>query len=123
MGNIKSFEDLDVFKRSYKISIEIHKVSLKFPKIEQWSLADQIRRASKGICSNIAEGFGKQKYSSAEYRRYLIMAMGSCDEIRVWIRYCFDLGYISSEQWNLWRNEYEELSKMLVGLQKFWHQT
>jgi 23S rRNA-intervening sequence protein len=41
------FEELEVFNRAYGVSIEIHKVSLGFPKIEQFGLADQIRRASE----------------------------------------------------------------------------
>ena len=41
---IKSFEDLEVFQRAYKLSLEIHKVTLEFPKREQYGLADQIRR-------------------------------------------------------------------------------
>ena len=91
---ISSFEDLEVFQRAYRVSLEIHKESLQFPKIEQFAMADQVRRASKSICANIAEGFAKQRRSSAEYRRYLLMAIGSADEMRVWIRYCLDLDYI-----------------------------
>src|SRR6202140_536007 len=91
---VSSFEDLEVFQRAYRVSLEIHKESLGFPKIEQYALADQIRRASKSICANIAEGFAKQRRSSAEYRRYLLMAIGSADEMCVWIRYCLDLNYV-----------------------------
>ena len=94
MKLIKSFEDLEVFQRAYKVSLEIHVLSLSLPKSEQYGLADQIRRASKSICATIAEGFGKQKQSAAEYRRYLQMALGSANEMRVWIRYCYDLRYI-----------------------------
>ena len=78
-----SFEDLEVFRRAYQVSLEMHKESLGFPQIEQFAMADQIRRASKSICANIAEGFAKQRRSSAEYRRYLLMAIGSADEMRV----------------------------------------
>ena len=88
------FEDLEVFKRAYVISLEIHKASLEFPKLEQHGLADQIRRASKSICANIAEGVAKASHSKAEFRRYLQVALGSADEMRVWLRYCLDLGYI-----------------------------
>lgn len=57
---VNGFEDLEVFKRAYKVSLEIHSLSLNFPKHEQFAgLADQMRRASKGICANIAEGYGK----------------------------------------------------------------
>ncbi len=117
---IKSFEDLEVFQRAYKLSLEIHKVTLEFPKREQYGLADQIRRASKSICANIAEGFAKQRYSSLEFKRYLMIAIGSSDEMRVWVRYCLDLGYINEEVWKTWRDEFQEISKMLSKLSGSW---
>ena len=117
---INSFEDLEVFKRAYRISLEIHKSSLNFPAIEQYGLADQTRRASKSICANLAEGFGKQNYSVAEFKRFITIAVGSSDEMRVWIRYCFDLDYIKEETWKDWRDEYKEISKMLQGLHRSW---
>ena len=113
----KSFEDLEVFQRAYRLSLSIHRASLKFPKIEQNALGDQVRRASKSVCANIAEGFGKQSQSIAEFRRFLRIAMGSADEMRVWCRYCFDLGYIDEATWKQWRDEYHEIAKMLQGLQ------
>jgi four helix bundle protein len=115
-GAVRSFEDLDVFKRAYRISLEVHKVSLQFPQIEQRALGDQIRRASKSICANIAEGFGKQRQSRAEFRRFAMMAMGSADEMRVWLRYALDLRYIDEEQWKVWRDEYQQIARMLQGL-------
>lgn len=113
---VVSFEDLAVFQRAYKISISIHKISLGFPKNEQFGLAEQLRRASKSICANIAEGYGKQKQSKAEFRRFLSIALGSCDEVRVWIRYCRDLGYIDADQWGEWRDEYRTIARMLQTL-------
>ena len=111
------FEDLKVFQKAYRISLEVHKVSLEFPKIEQFGLADQIRRASKSICANIAEGFAKKR-SQSDFNRFIGMAIGSSDEMRVWLRYCYDLKYIGESQWQNWRNEYEEIAKMLQGLGK-----
>ena len=113
----KSFEDLEVFQRAYRVSLAVHRESLRFPKIEQGALGDQVRRASKSVCANIAEGFGKQSQSVAECRRFLRVAMGSADEMRVWCRYCLDLGYIDEATWKQWRDEYQEISKMLQGLQ------
>jgi four helix bundle protein len=112
----KSFEDLDVFQRAYKISLVIHRTSQIFPKIEQYALADQIRRASKSICANIAEGYGKQKQSKPEFKRFLLIALGSSDEMRVWCRYCLDLGFIDDTTWQEWRDEYSRISRMLQGL-------
>ena len=113
---VKSFEDLDVFKRSYRLSLEVHRASLKMPQIEQRALGDQMRRASKSICANIAEGYGRQKQSKAEFKRFLWMAIGSCDEMRVWARYALDLGYVDEATWREWRDEYQAIAKMLQVL-------
>ena len=118
---VEAFEDLDVFQRAYRISLEVHRASLSFPTVEQYGLADQVRRASKFICANVAEGFGKQSRSAAEFKRYLQMAIGSSDEMRVWARYCLDLDYIDDATWQRWRDEYHEISKMLQGLSRKWH--
>ena len=67
----RRFEDLEVFRRAYRLSLEVHRASLEFPRIEQFALADQIRRASKSICANIAEGFGKQRQSRTEFHRFV----------------------------------------------------
>ena len=78
------FEDLDVFKRAYTVSLEVHRRSRDFPRSEQYGgLADQMRRSSKSICALIAEGSARQRSSSVEFRRYLVMAMGSADETRL----------------------------------------
>ena len=117
---VESFEDLEVFQRAYRISLEVHRKSLEFPAIEQRALGDQVRRASKSICANVAEGFAKQGSSAAEFKRYILMATGSSDEMRVWARYCRDLGYIDEPTWQRWRDEYHEIAKMLQGLSRNW---
>ena len=73
-------------------------MSLEFPRIEQFALADQVRRASKSICANLAEGFGRQRLSRPEFGRFLMMAIGSADEMQVWTLYCRDLA-ISEAMW------------------------
>ena len=117
---ISSFEDLEVFQIAYKVSLELHKQTLDFPKHEQYGLADQIRRSSKSICANLAEGFGKQNLSNKEFKRYVSIALGSSDEMRVWIRYCLDLEYFEEEEWKYFRDKYQQISKMLQGLHRSW---
>ena len=119
-GRVEAFEDLEVFQRAYRLSLEIHRTSLSFPRIEQHALGDQVRRASKSICANVAEGFAKQARSAAEFKRFLSVAIGSSDEMRVWCRYCLDLGYIDEQTWQRWRDEYQVISKMLQSLSKSW---
>ena len=115
-GRVVSFEDLEVFQRSYKLSLAVHRASLMWPMIEQHALGDQVRRASKSICANVAEGYGRQRRSKAEFKRFLSMAIGSSDEMRVWARYAFDLGYVDEPNWREWRDEYQAISRMLQGL-------
>ena len=118
---VSSVEDLEVFRRAYAISLDLHQVSLKFPKIEQFGgLADQMRRASKSICANLAEGFGKQRQSNLEFKRYLLMAIGSADEMQVWLRYCADLEYVDRKTCERWRDEYRQIARMLQRLATNW---
>ena len=117
---VSSFEDLEVFRRAYRASLDLHRASLRMPKVEQFGLADQIRRASKSICGNIAEGFGKQRRSGAEFKRYLLMAIGSADEMQVWLQYCSDLEYFDRETCEAWRDEYRQIARMLQGLYTKW---
>ena len=113
---VVSFEDLEVFQRAYRASLDIHRMSLGLPALEQGVLGDQLRRASKSICANIAEGYGRQKRSKAEFRRFLQLAIGSGDEMRVWVRYALDLGYVDEPSWRRWRDEYQAITRMLHRL-------
>ncbi len=120
-SGVSSVEDLDVFRRAYAVSLDLHQASLKFPKIEQFGgLADLIRRASKSICANLAEGFGKQRRSNLEFKRYLLMAIGSADEMQVWLRYCADLEYLDQRTCTQWRDEYHQIARMLQSLATKW---
>ena len=115
-GWVRGFEELEVFQRAYRLSLEIHRASLELPRIEQFALADQIRRASKSICANLAEGFGRQAVSKPEFRRFVTMALGSADEMQVWTLYCRDLGYVDSDVAERWRGAYREIARMLTAL-------
>ena len=117
---VRSFEDLEVYQRGYRLALELHKLSLNFPKIEQYALADQVRRASKSVCANIAEGFARQRSSSADFHRFIVLALGSSDEMKVWLNFCSDLGYLSPEDAKRMREEYSIVARMLHGLMNKW---
>src|SRR5437764_8292021 len=59
---------------------------------------------------NIAEGFGKQRQSNLEFKRYLLMAIGSADEMQVWLKYCADLEYADQKACERWRDEYRQIA-------------
>lgn len=112
----KIFAELHVYKRAYALSLVVHRASLGFPPMEQGrGIAEQMRRASKGVCANIAEGYGKSVFP-AEWRRFLLMALGSCQEMQVWTQYAVDLEYLNREDGRFWWNEYTEISKMIQVL-------
>ena len=117
---VRSFEDLEVYQRAYKLALELHRASLNFPKIEQYALADQVRRASKSVCANLAEGFARQRSSSADFHRFVVLAIGSSDEMKVWLKFCSDLGYIGIDDVTHMRSEYSEIARMLHGLMNKW---
>jgi len=117
---VARYEDLIVYQRSYAIALDIHKFSLTLPDTEKFGLASQMQRSSKSICANIAEGFAKQHKSKPEFKRFLLMAVGSSEEMRVWLNFCKDLEYLSKKNFDLWHKEYDEISKMLNGLINKW---
>ncbi len=110
---------LDVFRRSYELSLEVHRASLEFPKFEQFrGLADQLRRSSKSVCALLAEGSGRQQGSDVEFRRYLMMAIGSTEEAKLWCYYVRDLGYAEADVTQNWIDRWAEIARMLNGLAK-----
>jgi four helix bundle protein len=115
---VERARDLEVYRRAYAVSLDVHRATLAFPKIEQYALADQLRRSSKAICANLAEGFAKQSHSKAEFARFVSMAVGSCSEVETWISYAFDLQYITQAQLDEWRQSYALVHGMLVNLRE-----
>ena len=87
---------MDVYQLSHEFAMNIFRVSIKFPREEKYSLTDQIRRSSRSISVNIAEGWGKRTYIKL-FRRHLIDALGSLEETLEWILYSYDCEYINLE--------------------------
>ena len=116
---ILSYKDLKVYKKSYDLCIEMYKQTKSFPKDEQFGLISQIKRASTSIPLNIAEGYGK-KSSAQEFKRFLLMALGSCNEMEVLLNISKDLGFMELDAFEKLSREYEEVAKMLNVLISKW---
>ena len=108
--------DMDVFQKAYKAALEIHRASLVFPRHEQFELASQLRRSSKSICALLAEGRARQQGSTAEFKRYVVMALGSADETMLWCRFAKDLGYLDESAADAFERRFLEIARMLNGL-------
>ena len=109
---LMGYEDLKVYEKSYKSALSIYRMTERFPKEEIYGLTSQIRRAATSIPLNIAEGYAK-KESQAEFKRYLMIALGSSDEMQVLLDFVKDLGYIDLETQQKAREVYKEIAKML----------
>jgi four helix bundle protein len=77
---MKDYRKLVVWERAHKLALFIYKVTIAFPKEEQYGLISQIRRAATSAPTNIAEGCGKQ--TQADFARYLQQAFGSVQEVQ-----------------------------------------
>lgn len=87
----KSFKDLIVWQKSYKLVLEIYKLTKSFPKWETYGLSHQIRKAAVSIPSNIAEGYGRKH--KTEYQQFLSIAYGSLLEVETQYSLGVDLKY------------------------------
>jgi four helix bundle protein len=76
---MNSYKDLDIYKLAYRLAIDVHKMTMTLPKYELYEQGSQVRRSSKSIKDNIAEGFGRRRYKD-EFVRFLVFAHSSCDE-------------------------------------------
>ena len=107
--------DLKVYQLAYKLAMEIFHLSKTFPKEEIYSLTDQIRRSSRSVAANLAEGFRKRRYPNM-----FVSKLTDCDaegtETQVWLDFAFDCGYLSKENRDRLTAGYEEVGKMLSGM-------
>jgi four helix bundle protein len=115
-GLFKRIEDIEVWKRGCRLAVNIYKVTNQKPFEKDWSLKDQIRKAVISIPSNIAEGFERESF--AEFKRFLLIAKGSCGELRTQLFITQALGYINKSDVEGLIAECVEISSMISGLIK-----
>jgi len=119
VATIKSVRDLKVYKIAYKLAMELFRITKKFPKEETYSLTDQIRRSSRSVTINIREGFAKRKYENI-FIKHLNDSLGSSEEMRGWLDFSLDCGYISKEEYKQLDGQYDEVNAMLYSLMNNW---
>ena len=116
---IQHYKDLTAYQKSYQAALDVYRVAKQFPREEIYGLMSQIKRAATSIPLNIAEGYGKRQ-SASEFKRFLMMAIGSSDEVRVLLDFSKDLGYVAPDVYETLYAAYEEIGKMLNGLHSNW---
>jgi four helix bundle protein len=109
------FRDLKVYKLAFSLAMKIFHESKKFPLEERYSLTDQIRRASRSVPGNIADGYRKKRYPRMFVSK-MADADGEATETQVWLDFAYECGYISQTRQLELANGYEEVGRMLGGM-------
>ena len=108
---MSGYKDLEIYNEAFRLALEVHKASLLLPQYELYEQGGQVRRSSKSVKDQIAEGYGRRKYK-ADYIKFLTYSQASCDEtlnqlemIRILHRDLYN--------WESLIDEYETLGKKI----------
>ena len=113
---MQNFRNLQVWEKSHNLTLQIYKLTSEFPREEIYGLTSQIRRACASIPTNIAEGCGRE--SSADFARFLQIAIGSASETEYLILLAHDLKYLTADQYVELMDTTIRVKKMLTALIK-----
>ena len=105
---------LIVWQKSHELVLKIYEVTKDFPKDEQFGLTSQVRRAAVSIPSNIVEG--KARSSNKDYKRFLLIARSSLEEVKYQMLLSKDLKYIDEKVYEDVYENMDEVGKLLGGL-------
>ncbi|AHM57301.1 hypothetical protein EAL2_c20200 [Peptoclostridium acidaminophilum DSM 3953] len=107
-------DNLLVWKKAHELTLKIYEATKDFPRDELFGLTSQMRRASTSIPCNIVEG--KARGSSKEFKRFLLIARGSLEELKYQIMLSKDLNYIDEEKHDVLQEKAKEVGRLLNGL-------
>jgi len=113
---INSFEDLDVYQKLVQLHLEMHELTMTFPKFEMYELGSQLRRSSNSIPANLAEGWNNKHINI--YLEGINRGLGELRETKHHLFIAFKKKYLSEEQYKSYLDRYEECGRMLRGLEQ-----
>lgn len=116
---IQSFKDLEIYKEAYDLAIIVNKNVNRLPLFEKNDLGSQLRRASKSVPANIAEGWAKRQFEK-QFKLHLNTAVGSCNEMEVHISMTRDLDFWDKSFSDGLINRYVKLGGRIVSLHRNW---
>lgn len=114
MSNIKNFYDLDAWQQGHALVLMVYKATQNFPKEEIYGVTSQLRRATASITANIAEGFARYRFK--DKIKFYYQARGSVAETQNFLFLIKDLGYISSEQFQIIGSKTKDVYQLINGL-------
>ncbi len=114
-SKIENHTDLQVYQKAFEAAMQIFELSKSFPKEETYSLTDQVRRSSRSVCSNLAEGWRKRRYE-AMFISKLADAEGEAAETQVWLEFAARCKYMAGEEAAPLYATYREIIGTLVNM-------
>ena len=115
MEHISSYKELRVYQKAMAAAMRIFELTKHFPIEERYSLTDQIRRASRSVCSNIGEAWRKRRYP-AHFVSKLSDSEVEAEETRVWLEFSWRCGYMSKSEASELDTEYDQIIGQLVRM-------
>ena len=119
MSTLKSYQDLEVWKKSIELAEMVYLASAKFPPEERFGMTSQVRRAAVSVAANIAEG--AERHGTGEFLQFLGIASGSLAETETFLILARRLGMATPEQVAPLLNQAGEVGRMLNGLKRSLH--
>lgn len=102
---------------AFEAAMDIFDISKTFPREEKYSLTDQIRRSSRSVCANLAEGWRKRRYK-AVFVNKLLDSSQEAAETQTWLQFAVKCKYIRSELFEVLDEKYEHIFAMLNSMEK-----
>jgi four helix bundle protein len=113
--NVRTHFDLDVYQRAFSAAMQVYELSEQFPIVERYSLTDQIRRASRSVCANLAEAWRKRRYEAA-FAGKLSDAEAEAAETQTWLQFAAACGYLDASVADELTKQYDSVLRTLVGI-------
>lgn len=110
---VKHFRDLDVYQNALSLVVDIHKFCERLPAVERYALIDQMRRASRSVAANIAEGWRKRRYEGAFISK-LSDSEAEAGEMQCWLDVAKRLEYLSESEHRTFDDRYEHIIAQLT---------
>ncbi|MCX6277763.1 MAG: four helix bundle protein [Bacteroidetes bacterium] len=114
-NKIQKVRELNVYKSAFSSAMEIFSITKSFPTTEIYSLTDQIRRSSRSVCSNLAEGWHKRRYIAAFINK-LTDSVQEAAETQTWLEFSLACGYINQKTFDQLYEQYEHIIAQLLTM-------
>ena len=111
---MQNFRDLNVWQKAHRLTLEVYRITLSFPRDERFGLTSQLRRACASICANLAEGCCRT--GDKDFARFVDIAVGSASEVEYFLLLARDLSHLTEADYASLDEGVREVKRMLTGL-------